>query len=300
MKNLSSRAAEGLFEPDDEQFSRMRRILLMMYRDILRVCRENGLTLLLGGGSALGAVRGGGMIPWDDDVDLMLSRADYEKFKAIFDRELGEKYVMQVPNAPGHEISNLYMKVILRGTQRLEIQKIGAPGDHGLWVDIFPVEYAPDCALLRFLKGTLSSGFAYLAVSNYLRRADSEELKKYVSQSAAAKVNRKIRLLLGAVTGFTDYRKLYNLWDRLVRGEKKTNYVTVPTGIRHYGGETHPISDYFPPAEVEFEGEKALMPGKPEAYLAKLYGPDYLTPPPENRRERHFYVSLDFGPYGEM
>lgn len=132
LKGLTARAADGLFEPSPEQAADMRRILMMIYKDIWDVCEKHGLNLILGGGSALGAVRHGGMIPWDDDIDLMLTRAEYEVFKQIFDRELGHKYIMQVPNCPDHVISNLYMKIILRGTERLEIQKIGAPGAHGL------------------------------------------------------------------------------------------------------------------------------------------------------------------------
>lgn len=168
LKELTSRNTRGLFEPTSEQAAQQKRLLLMIFRDVSRVCEKYGFTLLLGGGSALGAVRHGGFIPWDDDVDLMLPRADYETFKSVFDRELGEKYAMQVPNAPGHEITNLYMKIILRGTKRLEIQKIGAPGEHGLWVDVFPIEFAPKNAVIRRAKGFFVNALAYLAVSNYL------------------------------------------------------------------------------------------------------------------------------------
>ena len=73
---VSEENAEGLYEPTADEMARMKRVMLMMYRDVARVCRENGLTLMLGGGSALGAVRHGGYIPWDDDIDLMMPRAD--------------------------------------------------------------------------------------------------------------------------------------------------------------------------------------------------------------------------------
>ena len=146
---VSEENAEGLYEPTADEMARMKRVMLMMYRDVARVCRENGLTLMLGGGSALGAVRHGGYIPWDDDIDLMMPRADYEAFKRVFPQALGEKYVLQAPNTPGCEISNTFMKIILRGTERLELQKLNAPGAHGLWLDVFPIDNAPASAARR-------------------------------------------------------------------------------------------------------------------------------------------------------
>ena len=299
LKKLTEQNRQGLFEPTDEQMTRQKALILMIYRDVSAVCRKHGLTLLLGGGSALGAVRCGGMIPWDDDIDLMLPRADYETLKTVFDRELGEKYRMQAPNAPGHEISNLYMKIILRGTKRLEIQKIGAPGEHGLWVDVFPIEYEPENPFVRAVKGFFTDALAYLAVSNYLYRFSNPEVRAYMAGSRAARRNDRLRRALGFLTSWADYRTLYNLFDRVSRGKRRTGVVTVPTGIRHYAGETHPARDYFPPAKARFEGEAALVPGDPRAYLEKLYGADYMTPPPPEKRERHFYVSLDFGPFAE-
>ena len=299
LKNLTSQNADGLFEPTDAQMRTQKRLLLMIYRDVSAVCEKHGLTLLLGGGSALGAVRHGGFIPWDDDIDLMLPRADYETLKSVFDRELGDKYAMQAPNAPGHEISNLYMKIILRGTKRLEIQKIGAPGEHGLWVDVFPIEFAPENAALRAVKGFFMNALAYLSVSNYLYRFSNPEIRAYMAQSRAVRINDRLRRTLGFLTAWADYRTLYNLFDRVSRGKRETGVITVPTGIRHYAGETHPARDYFPPAKARFEGGDALVPGNARAYLTGLYGPDYMTPPPPEKRERHFYVTLDFGAYAD-
>ncbi len=295
---VSEANAQGLYEPTADEMARMKRVMLMMYRDAARVCRENGLTLMLGGGSALGAVRHGGYIPWDDDLDLMMPRADYEAFKRVFPQALGEKYVLQAPNTPGCEISNTFMKIILRGTERLELQKLNAPGAHGLWLDVFPIDNAPASAAARAVRGFFIDALNYLAVSNYLRAFDSAALREYISATPAAKRNYRLRMALGALTAFLPYRTLYNLFDRAAQMKKNTGWITVPTGIRHYAGEAHRASAYFPPSEWKFEGETVLLPGDAHEYLSQLYGPDYMTPPPENRRERHYYVALDLGAYG--
>ena len=65
-----------------------------MFVDIKRICDKHNLILMLSGGSALGAVRHKGFIPWDDDIDLMMPRDDYDKFIDLFEEELGEKYYL--------------------------------------------------------------------------------------------------------------------------------------------------------------------------------------------------------------
>ena len=81
--NDLSFASDKLYAPTERENARMKELLLMIYKDVFAVCEENNLTLFLGGGSALGQVRHGGFIPWDDDMDLMMIREDYEAFKKI-------------------------------------------------------------------------------------------------------------------------------------------------------------------------------------------------------------------------
>ena len=150
----------------------------------------------------------------------------------------------------------------------------------------------------RAVRGFFIDALNYLAVSNYLRTFDSAALREYVSAAPAAKRNYRLRMALGALTAFLPYRALYNLFDRAAQMKKNTGWITVPTGIRHYAGEAHRASAYFPPSEWKFEGEMVLLPGDAHEYLSQLYGPDYMTPPPEGRRERHYYVALDLGAYG--
>ena len=296
--NRLSFNSDKLYAPTECEIRRMKELLLMIYKDVFSVCEENGLILFLGGGSALGAVRHGGFIPWDDDMDLMMPRKDYETFKRIFDKTLSEKYIMQVPGAKGKTATNLFMKVILKGTRCLELVQANAPGEHGLWIDIFPVEYAPENRILRRVKGFLTDTLAYVCVSNYMRRFESREMRAFASGSAGAKVNRFIRRTLGLMTAFIPCERMYGFFDRFSRGRKETGWITIPTGIRHYMGELHAKDAFFPPRETTFEGVKGYLPNNTHEYLTQLYG-DYMTPPPENKRERHLYVALDFGCYRE-
>ncbi len=72
----------------------MQKSILFMYKDLLQACRLHNITPYLIGGSALGAVRHQGFIPWDDDIDVGMTRVDYDHFVDIFYKELSDKYIL--------------------------------------------------------------------------------------------------------------------------------------------------------------------------------------------------------------
>lgn len=82
-----------LHEMTSSESSAMKRALLDIYRDVAKLCEKEGLTLMLSGGSCLGAVRHKGFIPWDDDLDVMMRRDDYERLiRLCKEGRLGDKY----------------------------------------------------------------------------------------------------------------------------------------------------------------------------------------------------------------
>ena len=77
---------------DPEQLKHLQGLELMILKDFIKICDENNLKYYIYGGSLLGAVRHKGFIPWDDDIDVIMFRDDYEKFKKIFLSKPNEKY----------------------------------------------------------------------------------------------------------------------------------------------------------------------------------------------------------------
>lgn len=73
----------------------LKNTFLLMTQEIDMVCKKYGIKMFLVGGSLLGAVRHGGFIPWDDDIDFGMKRCDYQKFIEIFDSELGDRYYLR-------------------------------------------------------------------------------------------------------------------------------------------------------------------------------------------------------------
>ena len=88
----------GGVDIDEQLRNDIQSALLAMYLDVDRACNKHGISLYLCGGSAIGAVRHKGFIPWDDDMDTAMSRSDYEKFKQIFETELSYNYYLVAPD----------------------------------------------------------------------------------------------------------------------------------------------------------------------------------------------------------
>ena len=81
----------------DEQIELLHKTLFDMLMDIKRVCEKHDITFLLSGGSMLGAVRHKGFIPWDDDLDIMMLRSEYVKFRQAVLSEMTDKYDLVEP-----------------------------------------------------------------------------------------------------------------------------------------------------------------------------------------------------------
>ena len=287
----SSKNAE-LIQLNEEQSKQLKVLLLEMYKDIFTFCEENHINVMLGGGSVLGSVRHGGFIPWDDDIDLIMSRKDYEKFSCEFEKSMGNKYELFVPDGK-HKISHLFMKVSKKGTILEDIYTAGCKVKTGVAIDIFPIENVPEKVFLRRIKGFVANVFAYTAVSVYMFQNRSMHLKNAYQGTWKGRLNYTVRNILGMLFSFRCYEKWYLSFDRFVQTQSEGSYCTIPTGRMHYEGEHHKREVFFPIRQATFEDICVYVPNKAEIYLERLYG-DFMKIPPKEKRERHFYTEIKF------
>ncbi len=115
---------------------------LDLFREFVRVCELHGLGYFAIGGTLLGAVRHGGFIPWDDDLDVVMPRKDYEKLKTLTG-EFRQPYFLQSPDTDP-EYGYSFLKLRNSETACIVDKFKHCKFNHGLFLDIFPLDYASD------------------------------------------------------------------------------------------------------------------------------------------------------------
>lgn len=271
----------------EEESARMKRMLILMYQDFASLCEQSDLTFMLGGGSCLGAVRHKGFIPWDDDLDIMMPRKDYESLIELCRKgAMGDNYEYNTPSR--HEdCKNPFLKIYRKGTLDNELYNENTPFPKGIFLDIFPMDNAPTGRLYRRLKGLISDGLMFISSCVLYAQYPSSKFKEFVSSDPTSLKRYRMRMIVGNIMKAVSHRRWVYWFDRFNASEASTGYITIPTGRKHYMGETQPSEVFLPVEYAEFEGMRCPVPGNCHAYLSSLYG-DYMQVPPEYRRERHF------------
>lgn len=275
-------------EISDVDLRRLQVVLAGIVADIDAVCRENGLVYMLGGGSALGARRHKGFIPWDDDVDVNFPRADYDSFVRLFRERFGDRYWVHTPvDTPRYGLA--FARIRLKGTSvRTREDLVNGNAECGAFVDVFVVENVPSNPVLRAVHGfgSLMLGFLYSCRKFFHER---RLLLRWADENAGVARAFRIKCAIGFFTAFASldfWTRLWDRWNRLCRNGS-SEYVTVPVGRRHYFGELACRVSFCETVDAEWEGSMRKVPKDLDGYLHRLYGPDFMTPPHADARERH-------------
>lgn len=247
---------------------------LEMLHDLKVICEKHGLRYFLDYGNLLGAVRHGGFIPWDDDIDVVMPYADYCKFLDIAGEEFGKKYFLQT-SATDENYYRSYARIRKNDTTFLDTYNLQWDIHHGVWLDVFPlVEINPglEFKVKRFIM-QLSN---YMLMDNYFQ-IHIDEFEEKLGKIGAKlvtvfhKLPRNLRV------------KLKELLQRPIYFAKNKKGLTIVWMA---------ISEYYPPdiytdtVAIPFENEEFAAPVKYREKLEIAYG-DYMKLPPEDQRKGH-------------
>ncbi len=284
----SSDTDVGLKVLSKEQLEELHIILLEILDDILDVCNENNLKFILIGGSAIGALRSGGIIPWDDDIDIAMPRRDFETFTRIIREKYAQKYSVLHPQDK-ENYGRVIPKIRLHGTCYRTILEQDLP-DCGIFIDIYTIENLPDGAVARCFQGimTMFMGFALSCRRLYQGRHWFRQLMGGGSFH--------FKCAVGFCLSFAKYEtwaRWTDYWHSRCKNEK-SKYVSIPADCRHYFGEMNKRELLCRYAPVIFEGRTCWVPEKVDAYLRPIYG-DYMQIPPVDKQERNRYLEYDPG-----
>ena len=244
-----------------------------------RMCKENNLRYFITAGTLLGAVRHKGFIPWDDDIDLMMPREDYEKLLSVWDQSAPKGYILQNTRTDSDFTQN-FTKIRKDHTTFLQDEAERTKHYHkGIFVDIFPGDRVPSgklektvqyiaCAInLLYSRGhTSGSGGLIGKVENILLRAPK---KKYATRRERAE--KSIRRWNGNAT-------LQYVFPNTIGCSRKL----------------YPANLFENLKAMEFNGKQYMCAADPDTMLRIEYG-DYMQLPPEEERVwKHHPILIDF------
>lgn len=261
---------------------KQRLIDMTVYLD--KLCEDNGLTLYMSGGTLLGAVRHQGFIPWDDDIDMYLSRPDYDKLIEIFRQNSNNgKYKLL-----SHELDNNYLYTFskLIDTDTLLIEAGGDAGtEMGLFVDIFPVDGLGND--IKTAKKHMKKCNKYITLNLALLVKPWRKNVSFAKNFAIA----CLRVVAKAYGANKLHKKLY----ALVRSLPYESSDYVGEIIDEIGDKRIMLkSEMYQEYELmDFGNAKFKAPKNWDKWLTQFYG-DYMQLPPEEKRvATHGYELYD-------
>ena len=251
-------------------------IMLDILIDLQRVCDENDIKLFLAYGTLLGAVRHKGFIPWDDDVDVLLLRDDYEKLIRIYNDKKGKSYYKLC--CLENDCAWIPFSKIVDLRTRTNYSIPPRPEAGGVWVDIFPLDGFHSSRLIKTYQYVIAKMF-----TSQIAMANSDWRGK---QKGFDKIN-KIAVNCFRTIGIARISK----W--AIKHAKRfsidvcdmVNCLAWAAPIK----EETPKNDFQRLEPVYFEGHEFHAMRNYDEWLRHCYGDDYMELPPDEKRVNHHF-----------
>lgn len=248
-------------------------------KNFIQICEKLDIKYFFVCGSALGAVKYGGFIPWDDDIDVALFRDDYDRFIKEAPKLLPENLFLQ--NCHSEEkFPTVYSKLRDSETTFIEKSSKFLPINHGIYIDVFPLDGYPKEKSKKNIFEIRKKIYACLVSSAY-----------YVPDSWKHKFLKKICKIIGVNKNTQRVAKSY---------EKFISKYSVEDSefLCNHGNwqgrlEYAPKWHYGSGTIAKFEGLDVRIPENYDAYLTQKYGDWRKDPPEEQQHSHHCYIVCD-------
>lgn len=273
---------------DKKDLARLHGELLDIMAEIIRVCEVCGIPYFIQGGTAIGALFNKGIVPWDDDIDIGMTRADYERFLQLAPQHLRPQYFLEwfgtERNTPFY-----FAKVKKNGTLFVEEMFRNMDIHHGIFVDIFPYDRIPDNKWLERLHRFRSRFWINCFIGRQIwlwrwcgRCEIDEPLPKSFVGCLAV---RTVCLLLSRERIYTKMCRVLGAYND--SDCKRVNIVRMPK-------DQIPRADIENPVMMPFGGMTVRAPRNIESYLRHHY-PNLRPELPEEEQINHAPYRLSFG-----
>lgn len=290
--------SKDLHAMTDDERRNLQAHLRQIYLDIEEVCQKHSLQMMVAYGTVIGALRHKGFIPWDDDIDLLMPRKDYDLLVNKYAEELPAKYKIFSPNSKNGPIYR-FAKVV-DTTTRFALSPSNATEKNGIFVDIFPLENAYTSKLrIRWIQ--LKACFLmFIATSVASWKSKSNEEKRLMTSSLAGSFVFYLRQSIGFLYSWRSPEEWYDTFDKAVTNNPDSGFFMVPSAGPNYKYFMPMDRNIFlPTRRMPFDDIEVNVPNLPEVHCEIEYG-DWRRIPPENERWQHFINEIRFSLEGHI
>ena len=269
-------------EHSEQHLNDTQRYILYVLQEVTRVLEELNIPYFMQGGTMLGAIRHGGFIPWDDDVDLGIPRAEYDRMLKEVAAHLPEN--LELRTYDDETDHHYYFARIV--DKRYQIRRMGSIEERleNIWVDLFPLDGMPNGFVsrqwhkMRLLVTRLKFHLSCFEKVN-IKRPGRPLVERIIIRFA----------MITHVGSWWNTRKQLDKLDRLLKKypPEKSDYLVNFTGQTSFRfNEMFKKEIYGQGKTYPFENMTLIGPEQYDPYLKSLYG-DYMTPPKESDRNAH-------------
>lgn len=264
-----------------DELKHLQKVILEITKDIDFLCRKNDIEYFLLGGSAIGAIRHKGFIPWDDDLDIIMTRDNYEKFIDTCKSQLDKKkYYLQEALI---DWPLLHTKIKLLGTHFKEPSGFAdSPEHNGIFVDVFTLENVPNSKICQIWQFICSK----ILLTYCLKKRGFDKKQSFIKE------------LLMKLSFPLDNKYVFQFfkWQMTKYNSRGTNFYGFFSGRYRFKQSIYKKELYQDSIRVPFEDTELPVPKKYDELLSQVFG-DYMTPPPTKDQVGLHLIEVDFGQY---
>ena len=273
----------------DKQLRALQLEGLRMASYIYDFCKRNDLLIYFCGGCCIGALRHGGFVPWDDDVDYFMPREDYERFVRLWQEQEKDGPYVLVKSDENLVDRNLFLTIRNPKTTFIKTYQQDLTLCHGVAVDILPLDGYPDSPWARkrqMMWALIYSLFCAQTVP--VNHGGVMALGSRVLLSLVRSPRLRYRIWMCAQRHMTQWKI------------EDCSGITELCSVPHYMKNRYEKAWFASAVEKEFEGIPMPLPVGYDAYLHTVFGEYMQLPPPEKQVPSHEAVCIDLEhPYTE-